>query len=75
MTKKERLEHYKKMLTYFEDDSFIDFCACSLAVGGISVFELPEIMEYEPKEHGLYWFYDITTRKNILKEIITKMKG
>jgi hypothetical protein len=75
LTKQQRLEHYKKMLTYFQEGKAIGFCCCSVAVGGISILDLPEIMKYKPKEHGLYWFYDNTTRPNVLKEIISKMEA
>ena len=74
LTKQKRLEHYKKMLTYFREGKAIGFCACSVDVGGISILDLPEIMEYEPKDHDMYWFSDITTRPNILMEILSKME-
>jgi hypothetical protein len=74
LTKRQRLEHYKKMLTYFQEGKAIGFCSCSVAVGEISILDLPEIMEYEPKDHDLYWFYDSTTRPSILMEIISKME-
>ena len=75
LTKKQRIEHYKRMLTHFEKGLAIGFCTCSLSVGDIPIIYLPEIMEYEPKDHGLYWFCDCSMRPNILREIISKMES
>ena len=86
MTKKQRLEIYKKMLKWFEDGynqySYPGFCVAISRLTGeehVCLKRYPELMKYKPKKlySFYYWFgtaeKGINKRKQILRKIIKEM--
>ena len=85
MTREERFEIYEKMLHLAERDledsrqtrlDLYGLCNFSKKCG-VSIEELPELMNHEPKNWILYWFSTdpfgthATKRIDILKEILS----